>query len=120
MIWNWLNILLLKDFRFRIFSKEVKQPTQSGNIVFIPVDKEAFNKSLINCKGIITGAGFETPAEAYISWKKINGDPYQTSIRAIVQCRCARKIRCHFKSAGWIMISHLFSKIGSVIKRKPD
>jgi len=25
----------LKDFRFRIFSKEVKQPTQSGNIVFI-------------------------------------------------------------------------------------
>jgi len=62
---------LLKEFRFQVFSKEVNQPTQSGNIFFIPVDKEAFNKSMINCKAIITGAGFETPAEALYLGKKL-------------------------------------------------
>lgn len=61
----------LTDFRFQVFSKEVKQPVQKGNILFIPVSKSAFNKSLINCKAIITGAGFETPAEALYLGKKL-------------------------------------------------
>jgi len=61
----------LKDFRFQVFSREVKQQIQSGNILFIPVDKDAFNKSLIHCKGIIAGAGFETPAEALYLGKKL-------------------------------------------------
>lgn len=61
----------LKDFQFQVFSNEVKQPEKQGNILFIPVSKEAFNKSLINCKGIITGAGFETPAEALYLGKKL-------------------------------------------------
>jgi uncharacterized protein (TIGR00661 family) len=61
----------LEDFRFQIFSKEVKQPVQKGNMLFIPVSNTAFNKSLIHCKGIITGAGFETPAEALYLGKKL-------------------------------------------------
>ncbi len=61
----------LKDFKFQVFSKEVKTKTQVGNIFYIPIDKDAFNKSLINCYGIITGAGFETPAEALHLGKKI-------------------------------------------------
>jgi uncharacterized protein (TIGR00661 family) len=51
-------------FRFQVFSKEIKKPVQDGNILFLPVQKESFNKSLIACNGIITNAGFETPAEA--------------------------------------------------------
>jgi uncharacterized protein (TIGR00661 family) len=61
----------LTDFRFQVFSKEVKQPIQQGNVLFIPVSKNAFNKSLINCQAIITGAGFETPAEALYLGKKL-------------------------------------------------
>jgi hypothetical protein len=61
----------LKEFRFQVFSKEVKQPVQDGNILFIPVSKSAFNKSLINCSAILTGAGFETPAEALYLGKKL-------------------------------------------------
>ena len=60
-----------KEYRFEVFSKEVKAITQKGNTTFIPVDKKAFNESLINCSGIITGAGFETPAEALYLEKKI-------------------------------------------------
>jgi uncharacterized protein (TIGR00661 family) len=61
----------LTDFRFEIFCKETKEPHRSGNIHFIPVDKTLFNKSLIQCTGIITGAGFETPAEALHLEKKL-------------------------------------------------
>jgi uncharacterized protein (TIGR00661 family) len=59
------------DFRFEIFCRETKEAYHSGNIYFLPVDKNAFNKSLINCLGIITGAGFETPAEALHLGKKL-------------------------------------------------
>jgi uncharacterized protein (TIGR00661 family) len=65
------NLSLIKDFRFQVFSKEVTQPVQKGNILFIPVDKTKFNKSLISCAGIITSAGFETPAEALYLGKKL-------------------------------------------------
>src|SRR5580704_17863530 len=61
----------LKEFRWHVFSREVRQPVQDGNILFIPVSKGAFNKSLINCSAILTGAGFETPAEALYLGKKL-------------------------------------------------
>lgn len=61
----------LPDYHFQIFSSETKQIRISRNIRFLPVDKALFNHSLINCKGIITGAGFETPAEAMHLGKKL-------------------------------------------------
>ncbi|GGB07473.1 glycosyltransferase family protein [Puia dinghuensis] len=61
----------LKEFTFQVFSKEVQRPTQDGNILFLPVNKAAFNKSLISCKAILTGAGFEAPAEALYLGKKL-------------------------------------------------
>jgi uncharacterized protein (TIGR00661 family) len=61
----------IKDFQFEIFSKEVKQPRKAGNLLFVPVDKAEFNKSLIHCHGIITNSGFETPAEALYLGKKL-------------------------------------------------
>lgn len=61
----------LRDYSFQVFSKEVKQPVRDGNILFLPVSKSAFNKSLISCKAILTGAGFETPAEALYMGKKL-------------------------------------------------
>src|SRR5436190_8128801 len=37
----------------------------------MPVEKALFNDALINCSGIITGGGFETPAEALKLEKKL-------------------------------------------------
>lgn len=56
---------------FHVFSKQVNQPYTENNIRFLPIDNELFNQSLINCAGIITGAGFETPAEALYMGKKL-------------------------------------------------
>lgn len=61
----------MKDFHFQVFSKEVRMPVRDENILFLPVSKAAFNKSLITCKAILTGAGFETPAEALYLGKKL-------------------------------------------------
>ena len=57
--------------RFYIFSWQTKNIKRSGNITFLPVDRSLFNEALINCSGVITGAGFETPAEALKLKKKI-------------------------------------------------
>lgn len=61
----------LPDFQFHIFSKEAKSIRFKNNILFLPVDRSLFNQSLISCSGIITGGGFETPAEALHLGKRI-------------------------------------------------
>ena len=59
------------DYSFRIFSFETKEIKENKNITFLPVGKALFNDALIHCTGIITGAGFETPAEALRLGKKL-------------------------------------------------
>lgn len=61
----------LKQYRFEIFSREVKSIVKTANLTFIPVNQKLFNESLVNCSGIVTGAGFETPAEALHLGKKL-------------------------------------------------
>jgi uncharacterized protein (TIGR00661 family) len=61
----------ISDVRFEVFSKKIKQTTVAGNITFIPVDNKAFNQSMVTSCGVITGAGFETPAEALYMGKKL-------------------------------------------------
>lgn len=53
----------LKDIRFEVFSKETTVEKWMGNIRFLPVQQKLFSESMINASGVITGAGFETPAE---------------------------------------------------------
>ena len=61
----------IKEVRFEIFSKKVKTKTVQDNITFLPVDNETFTSSMIRSRGVITGAGFETPAEALYLQKKL-------------------------------------------------
>jgi uncharacterized protein (TIGR00661 family) len=61
----------LKNFHFQVFSKQVMKPVTNGNTTFIPVNNRLFTESMINSAGVITGAGFETPAEALHLQKKI-------------------------------------------------
>lgn len=58
-------------YRFQIFCRGIEHPKITDNLIFLPVNKMLFNKSLIQCTGIITGAGFETPAEALHLGKKL-------------------------------------------------
>jgi len=59
------------DVEWHIFSKRQKTHHQSGNIQIFPVSNEEFNKSMASCEGLLTGGGFEGPAEALFLKKKI-------------------------------------------------
>jgi uncharacterized protein (TIGR00661 family) len=59
------------DVRWHIFSKRHKEPYSSGNVQIFPVSNEAFNKSMAGCEGLLTGGGFEGPAEALYLGKKV-------------------------------------------------
>ena len=72
------------DVKFQIFSRQTDSIKTDDNITFIPVDSKLFNQSLINCSAIITGGGFETPAEAIHLGKKIMSIP----IRAQYEQQC--------------------------------
>lgn len=56
---------------FHLFSKKEKTVIQRGNIIYMPIDNALFTQSMINATGVITGAGFETPAEALYLNKKL-------------------------------------------------
>jgi len=61
----------ITNIRFEVFSKQVKHTVVDGNVTFKPVNNKAFNDSMINSTGVITGAGFETPAEALYMGKRL-------------------------------------------------
>jgi uncharacterized protein (TIGR00661 family) len=61
----------LKDTEWHIFSKRQKTAYREGNVQIIPVNNDSFNKSLAECEGLLTGGGFEGPAEALFLQKKV-------------------------------------------------
>jgi uncharacterized protein (TIGR00661 family) len=67
----------VKDIEFHWFLNDVEFKYTDGNITYFPVNQKLFNESLISCQGIITGGGFETPAEALYLGKKILSIPIQ-------------------------------------------
>jgi len=62
---------LCGDTRWQVFSKHNKLFAGYGNITIEPIDNESFIKSLASSKGVLCGAGFETPAEALFMKKKL-------------------------------------------------
>jgi len=68
----------LQDLEFHWFLNDVIFKHTIGNITYYPVNQKQFNESMINCHGIITGGGFETPAEALHLEKKILSIPIRS------------------------------------------
>lgn len=66
------------DLQFDVFCGQIAEPKQVGNLKMLPVNKKLFNESLIHCSGLITGGGFETPAEALHLGKKILSIPIRS------------------------------------------
>ena len=65
----------LPQVHFHWFLDTVKEKHTIKNITYFPVGQNEFNRSLIDCEGIITGGGFETPSEALFLEKKILSIP---------------------------------------------
>jgi len=59
------------NIRWHIFSKHSKKSYQTGNVIVKPITNEEFIIDMANAKGVLCGAGFETPAEALFLRKKL-------------------------------------------------
>jgi uncharacterized protein (TIGR00661 family) len=61
----------MKDVTWEVFSKHNKKMVSNKNISLQPITNDAFVTSMATSKGILCGAGFETPAEALFMKKKL-------------------------------------------------
>jgi uncharacterized protein (TIGR00661 family) len=59
------------SIQWHIFSKHTKRPYHIGKVSVYPVNSEEFMLSMGSAKGVLCGAGFETPAEALFLGKKL-------------------------------------------------
>ncbi len=59
------------NVKWEVFSKHNKEALKHHNISIQPVNKEKFAKSMLNAKGVLCNAGFETPAETLFLKKKL-------------------------------------------------
>ena len=60
---------------FEVFSAEVTSIRNYKNIIYFPISNSGFTKSMIRSHAVITGGGFETPAEAMYMNKKVLSIP---------------------------------------------
>jgi len=61
----------IPQVNWQVFSKHSKEMYIEKNVHIRPIENEAFIKSIVNCTGILCGAGFESPAEALFLQKKL-------------------------------------------------
>ena len=60
-----------RNVEWHVFSKRQKEAYREGNVQIFPVGNEGFNTSMASCEGLLTGGGFEGPAEALFLKKKV-------------------------------------------------
>ncbi len=60
-----------KNTNWHLFSKHSKKAYQEGNVTVNLITNDAFVEDMAKSKGVLCGAGFETPAEALFLKKKL-------------------------------------------------
>jgi uncharacterized protein (TIGR00661 family) len=99
----------VKDVQFHWFLDTIEKEYTVGNITYFPVNQKKFNKSLISCEGIITGGGFETPAEALYLSKKILSIPIKNHYEQ--ECNAAA-----LKKLGVPILNEVGNNFGQIIE----
>lgn len=60
-----------ESVKWEVFSKHNKKVIEKENIIIRPINNQLFIRSMATSKGVLCGAGFETPAEALFLEKKL-------------------------------------------------
>lgn len=78
---NIIHVLSkIKGTKWKVYSKNATVYYQKKNVYIKPINSEKFEKSLASCRGILCGAGFETPAEALYLNKKLMVIPMKNQL----------------------------------------
>lgn len=65
------RLKMISNREWQVFSRYATQAYRKGNVQFFPIDNQGFIRSFLSCAGVLTSAGFETPAEALFLGKKL-------------------------------------------------
>ncbi len=77
----------LPKAKWHIFSKHTRSAYHVGRVSVYPVSGIDFIESVVSCKGVLCGAGFETPAEVLHMGKKLLVVPMKSQYEQ--QCNAA-------------------------------
>ncbi|MBA93749.1 MAG: glycosyl transferase [Candidatus Marinimicrobia bacterium] len=76
-LWNYSSEYIvsvlsqLQDYKFKVFDSQANKQYAIENCEIIPTGDDVFFNAILNCKGVICGAGFELPAEVLYLKKKL-------------------------------------------------
>lgn len=82
----------LPEVRWEVFSKHSKQCYKDENVSVQPINNEKFNQSLANSSGLLTGGGFEGPAEALFLGKKVLVMPMKYQYEQLCNAEAVKKM----------------------------
>jgi len=77
--------------KFYIFHGDIKEPTDFENVSLRPIDKSAFTKKLVRCRGVICHTGFQTTSECLFLGKKLLVMPIKNQIEQIYNTKTLSK-----------------------------
>jgi uncharacterized protein (TIGR00661 family) len=114
----------INTVEWQIFSKRQKSPLREGNVQICPVDNARFNQSLASCEGLLTGGGFEGPAEALYLQKKVMMVPmtgqYEQRCNALAASRLGVPVITGINAVNIPLISHWVESNNRVQVNFPD
>ena len=82
----------LRPYKFKIFSSSINSIYEDSNLMWYPPSVDSFNRMLIDSACVITGGGFETPAEALYLKKKIISIPIKNHFEQISNSMCLKDL----------------------------
>lgn len=68
LIWHLSQV---RDMQWHVFSKHSALPYRMHNVWVRPINEVDYTESLSGCVGLLTGGGFESPAEALFLGKRL-------------------------------------------------
>ncbi len=80
------------EVRWEVFSKHTRTAYTENNVLVQPVNNSAYNKSLACSAGLLTGGGFEGPAEALHLGKKVLVMPMKYQYEQLCNAEAARQL----------------------------
>lgn len=86
------HLKMVSNRHWQVFSRYCEQPYCRGNVQFYPVNNERFLESFLACEGVLTSAGFETPAEAIFLGKKLFVIPIRSQYEQACNAAALKKL----------------------------
>lgn len=82
----------IPEVRWEVFSKHSKRTYTDNNVFVQPINNQKYNQSLANSTGLLTGGGFEGPAEALYLSKKVLVMPMKYQYEQLCNAEAVKKM----------------------------